>query len=180
MMRYFLVSSIILLFTSCAATSGLKQNVYAPSTDNRLWTDELRNNETLNSYQVSIQVRGNEITGTCMLKKSEDGWRGTLVNTFGIKAFDFIVTPQKCELLHTIALLDKWYIRRTIAGDLHFLFEADNPEASFQKKTVRSVEQGGILMVRWKKKNITRIQDDKLILQNQKRKIVYFLNKTPE
>jgi hypothetical protein len=176
-MKYFLVSSIIVLFASCASTSQVARNSL---TDSRLWTDELRDNEQLNRYQVSIQAKGNHITGICLLKKSDDGWRGTVVNEFGVKAFDFIVTPKKCELLHTLSLLNKWYIRQTIAGDLHFLIEIDNPDVSFQKKTVR-FEQNDLLEIRYQKsKSITRYSDNRLILTNLKRNIVYSLNKIEE
>jgi hypothetical protein len=145
-----------------------------------LWTDELRDNELLNRYQVSIQVRGNHISGICMLRKSDEGWKGTLINEFSVKAFDFIVTAKKCELLHTISLLNKWYIRQTIAEDLHFLFEIDNPDVSYEKKTVRYDEPDGSFVIRYqKKKSITRLPDNRLELRNLKRKIVYSLNKIP-
>jgi len=178
MMKYFLVSCLILLLTGCATTSQTQRNVYLSPENSRLWTETLRDDEQLNRYQVSIQVGGNQITGICMLKKSDDSWRGTLINEFGVKAFDFIVTPQKCELLNTISMLNKWYIRRTIAGDLHFLFEIDNPTVSFQKKTVRSIdEQDGSLTIRYqKKKSVTRTSNNELTLNNLKRKIVYSLN----
>jgi len=178
MMKYFLVSSLILLLTGCATTSQIQRNAYLSPENSRLWTDELRDDEQLNRYQVSIQVKDNHITGICMLKKSDDSWRGTLINEFGVKAFDFIVTPKKCDLLNTIAMLNKWYIRQTIAGDLHFLFEIDNPTVSFQKKTVRSIdEQDGSLIIRYqKKKSVTRMPDNKLELRNLKRSIVYSLN----
>ena len=180
MMKYFLVSSLFLLFTGCATTSGINRTAYGLSASNRLWTEELRDIENINRYQVSIQVRGNNITGMCMLKKSDEGWRGTLINEFGVKAFDFIVTSTKCELLHTISMLNKWYIRRTIADDLHFLVEIDNPNVSFQTKTTR-IEQDGTLMISMKKKkSITRSTDNSLTLNNLKRKIVYSLNKIPE
>jgi len=134
----------------------------------------------MNRYQVNIQVKGNTITGICMLQKSDEGWRGTLINEFGVRVFNFIVTPQKCELLNTIAMMNKWYIRRTIAGDLHFLFEIDNPDVSFQTKTMRR-EQDGVLTVSMKKKkSITRNPDNSLTLNNLKRKIVYSLNKIPQ
>jgi len=181
MMKYFLVSSVFVLFTSCATTSELQRNAYELSANSRLWTDDLRDDEQLNRYQVSIQAKGNHITGICMLKKSDEGWRGTLVNEFGFKAFDFIIMPKKCELLNTISLLNKWYIRQTIAGDLHFLFEIDNPGVSFQRKTVRTVAQDGSLTIRFqKKKSIVRMPDNRIEMRNLKRKIVYLLNNIPE
>ena len=177
-MKYFPVSALILLLTGCASTAEVQRNVYTSPVNSRLWTDELRNDEQLNRYQVSIQVSGNHITGICYLKKSDDAWQGTLMNEFGVKAFDFIVTPKKCELLHTVSFLNKWYIRRTIAADLYFLFEIDNPDVSFQKKTVRSMDdRDGSLTIRYqKKKSVTRMPDNKLELRNIKRSIVYSLN----
>jgi hypothetical protein len=146
----------------------------------RLWTETLRDDTNTNRYQASIQVRGNTITGICMLKKSDEGWRGTLINEFGVKAFDFIVTPAKCELLNTIAMMNKWYIRRTIAGDLYFLFEVDNPDVSFQTKTTRIEQDGALVISLKKKKSVTRNPDNSLTLHNLKRKIVYTLNKIQE
>jgi hypothetical protein len=170
----------MLLLVSCASTSKVKQTDYALPTMSRLWTETLRDDANINRYQASIQVRGNTITGICMLKKSDEGWRGTLINEFGVKAFDFIVTPAKCELLNTIAMMNKWYIRRTIADDLHFLFEIDNPGVSFQPKTTR-IEQNGALVIAWKKKkSITRRPDNNITLQNLKRKIVYSIDKIQE
>ena len=177
MMKYFLVSSLIVLFTACATTTAVNRNTYASPTDSRLWTEALRDNENINRYQADIQVKGNHITGICMLKKSEEGWRGTLINEFGVKAFDFIVTPKKCTLLNTIAMMNKWYIRNTIAGDLHFLFETDNPDASFQTKTTRYEQDGALVVTLKKKKTIIRQSDNSLTLNNQQRKIIYSLNK---
>ena len=180
MMKYFLVSSLILLFTGCAATSEVQRTAYLSPVSSRLWTDALRDSTNINRYQASIQVRGNTITGICMLKKSDEGWRGTLVNEFGVKAFDFIVTPTKCKLLNTIAIMNKWYIRQTIAGDLHFLFEIDNPDVSFQTKTTRNEQHGALVIALKNRKSITRSPDNSVTLQNLKRKIVYSLNKLPE
>ena len=177
MMKYLLVSSLVLLLTSCATTSQVSQTAHTSLENSRLWTDELRDNETINRYQASIQVRGNHISGMCMLKKSEESWRGTLMNEFGVKAFDFIVTTQQCKLLNMISMLNKWYIRQTIADDLHFLFEIDNPDAAFQQQTTRVLQPDGTLTVAFKrKKSITRNADNSLILNNLKRKIVYSLN----
>ena len=177
MMKYLFASSLILLLVSCATTSTAIRNVDALPADIRLWSADLRDNEQLNRYQVDIQVRGNHITGLCMLKKNDEGWRGTVINEFGVKAFDFIVTTQQCKLLNMISMLNKWYIRQTIADDLHFLFEIDNPEAAFQQQTTRVLQPDGTLTVAFKrKKSITRNADNSLILNNLKQKIVYFLN----
>ena len=66
------------------------------------------------------------ISGICLMQREEQKVVGTVVNEFGIKAFDFEVdaNARKVKLLNTIAFLNKWYIRRTIASDLKFLFFA--------------------------------------------------------
>jgi hypothetical protein len=145
-----------------------------------LWTDVLRSEEALNRYQVSIKVKNNTITGMCLLKKAADGWRGSLVNEFGAKAFDFIVTGKKAKLVHTIPMMDKWYIRKTIASDLHFLFEADNPEASFQKRTVRTMENETLRVDYKQKKSIERMPDGSLMMKNLKYNIEYSLKRVEE
>jgi hypothetical protein len=177
----FIVGTIlILLFTGCATTAEINRTTYTSPANNRLWTSALRDSEEINRYQVNIQVKGNNITGMCMLKKSDEGWRGTLINEFGVKAFDFIITPKKCKLLNTIAMMNKWYIRNTIADDLHFLFEIDNPTVSFQSKTTRIEQDGTLIIALKKKKSITLSTDNSLTLYNLKRKIVYSLNKIPQ
>jgi hypothetical protein len=177
----FLVSGAFLLLAGCATPSGVKRNAAnAPVTEARVWTDALRSEELKNSYQVKIQVKDKLVSGICLLKKSEDGWRGTLINEFGAKAFDFAVTSRKCELLNTISFMDKWYIRKTVASDLYYLFEIDNPEASFQKKTVR-YEQGRTLVVDYgKKKSVIRSPDGALTMKNLRYNIIYSLQKIEE
>ncbi|MDR3268748.1 MAG: hypothetical protein LBT83_06745 [Tannerella sp.] len=185
MMKYFLVSSVLFLLASCAASSGaVRRNATGmqPS-DARVWTEDLRSDDRKNSYQVKIRVQDKQITGICLLKKSEDGWRGTLINEFGAKAFDFVISQRKCELLNTISFMDKWYIRKTIAADLYFLFEIDNPDASFQKHTVRTVryDQAHALVVDYgKKKSVTRSPDGILTMKNRTHSLFYSFEKMEE
>ena len=70
-------------------------------------------------YQLTMQVRGHEITGICMMNKSADhGIMGTVISEFGMKAFDFIYDNGKVQLLNIVAFLDKWYIRKVLKKDL--------------------------------------------------------------
>jgi len=180
-MKYFLVSITLFVWISCATSSGVQRNTASllPA-DTRVWTEDLRSDDRKNSYQVNIQAGDKRISGICLLKKSDDGWRGALMNEFGAKAFDFIIAQQKCELRNTVSFMDKWYIRKTVAADLYYLFEIDNPEASFQKKTLR-YEQAQTLVVSYgKKKSITRSPDGILTMKNLKRGIFYSLEKMEE
>jgi hypothetical protein len=171
-----------LLLAGCATPSGVKRRgkTAAPPMEMRVWTGDLRSEDRKNSYQVNIRVKETPVSGICILKKSDDGWRGTLMSEFGAKVFDFVISERKCTLLNVIPRMDKWYIRKTIAADLYFLFAADNPDVSFQRKTVRH-EQDGTLFVNYgKKKSITRSPDGTLTMQNLAHHIFYSLRKTAE
>ena len=49
-------------------------------------------------YTFFMQARGQEITGICMVSQSPDGQTtGTIVNEFGVKAFDFIISKGKLK-----------------------------------------------------------------------------------
>jgi hypothetical protein len=177
MMKYFLISGLLCLITSCSTTSTAQRGrTNLPEANARIWTKTLRSEDRINSYRVEIKMKDKQISGICLLKKVGDEWRGSLVNELGAKAFDFTVTSQKCELKNVVSLMDKWYIRKTVASDLYCLFEVDNPEASFRKKTVR--RERDALTVRFgRKKVITRLSDETLTMQNLARNIAYSLTR---
>ncbi len=101
------------------------------------------------------------------------------MNEFGFKAFDFWTTNSRCELQDVQSMLDKWYIRRTIASDLHFLIECDHPQAPFAGKIVR-YEQNNILVVSHGKKELTVLPDGTLRLVNRRHHLTYELRKLTE
>ena len=88
-----------------------------------------------------------------MLKFINEEWRGSVINEFGIKAFDFIFHENKCRLKNTVSFLDKWFIRKTIESDLTYLF--NNQENGKGKH----IETNG----------------NEIILINEKRNIKYHL-----
>ena len=89
-------------------------------------------------YQLRMQVRGHDITGICMMDKSaDDGIVGTVVNEFGMKAFDFIYDNKKVQLLNIVAFLDKWYIRKVLRKDLAFILSQMEQGVDFEKKPRR-------------------------------------------
>jgi hypothetical protein len=108
-----LISLCLLLCLSC---SSLRQTGNNTPMANLLHTGQI------SKYQVRIHTPHAEITGILILKHTNQEWRGSLMNEFGIKAFDFIASPENCRLQNTASFLDKWYIRKTIEGDLAFLF----------------------------------------------------------
>jgi hypothetical protein len=94
-----------------------------------------------------------ELTGILIVKHVDGEWRGSLINEFGIKAFDFIAGKQRCRLLNTVSLLNKWYIRRTIESDLSFLFRAAQGGEAVKGKSLIS-QAGGAFRLRNERRNV--------------------------
>lgn len=91
---------------------------------------------------VRIDTGKAQLTGICMMRAEGDSVLGSMVNEFGIKAFDFIAdrTKGKVRLFNIVSFLDKWYIRRTVAADLAYLLTARIGDES--KKYSLSVDAG--------------------------------------
>jgi len=180
-MKYILFCLLSALLVGCASTSPatIGRTATAKQSESVVWTQELRSDDLANRYSVKLKTPDNTISGICILKKSGEEWRGTLINEMGAKAFDFIVRDDKCELLNVISMMDKWYVRKTIASDLYYLFNVDNPQASFHK-TLECFEQDGNLVVNNKKKQIVVEQDGSVMLINNRHNLQYELRRIAE
>ena len=179
-MKHILLSFLTVLLVGCSTvTPAIKRSTTAITSESIVWTQSFRSDTEKNSYHATIKIPDNSITGLCFMKKSGDEWRGTFMNEMGAKAFDFIITNDKCELLNVISLMDKWYIKKTIAADLNYLFNVDNPDASFYKKIER-FEQDGNLFINYKKKQIIVEPDGAILLINNRHKLQYQLRKMVE
>jgi len=143
-----------------------------------VWTADLRSDYQKNSYHFILRSPMNSVSGICFLKKKDNEWRGTLINEMGAKIFDFIVTDTKCELFDVISVMNKPYITKTVASDLHFLFNVDNPNAPFQKRLNR-YEQHEMKVVNYRQKQIS-VKSDSILLINRSHKLFYGLNKILE
>jgi hypothetical protein len=75
-------------------------------------------------YNMSIQRKEMNITGICMMRRTGNDIIGSVVNEFGIKAFDFDynIDKKKVKLNNVVGFINKWYIRKIIKGDLKYLF----------------------------------------------------------
>ena len=176
-MKYLLCFIVSVLLIGCASvTPTVKRDSTAIKSESIVWKPEFRSDSLSNRYSVILKTPDNSITGICVLKKSGEEWRGTLINEMGAKAFNFIVTDEKCELLDVISMMDKWYIKKTVAADLYYLFNVDNPKASFHKKLER-FEQDGNLVVNNKKKQILVEFDGSVLLMNNRHNLQYELRK---
>ena len=68
-------------------------------------------------YTFFMQARGQEITGICMVSQSPDGQTtGTIVNEFGVKAFDFMIDNGKVKIINVIKPLRRITFREN--GDI--------------------------------------------------------------
>jgi hypothetical protein len=168
------------LLAGCIAVSpAVKRTVTAKKTDAPVWTGNIRSDSVKNSYRVTLTTPDNRITGLCILKKTGEEWRGTLVNEMGAKAFDFIVADDKCELFNVIPAMDKRYVKKTVAADLYYLFNVDNPQSVFHKQLER-FEQNDSLVVNYRKKQLLVMPDGLILLMNNRRNLRYELKKIVE
>jgi hypothetical protein len=81
--------------------------------------------DTLNvrKFKTRINFKTTEMTGILIIKKLNDNiMAGSFINEFGIKGFDFTINANHARLGYIFTKLNKWYIRRTLETDLHFMF----------------------------------------------------------
>lgn len=98
-------------------------------------------------YTFLMQARGQEITGICMVSQSPDGQTaGTIVNEFGVKAFDFIIDSGKVKIFNVIKPLDRWYIRKVLRKDFGFAFQhiRQGKDLTIGKRRITFRENGDI------------------------------------
>lgn len=82
-------------------------------------------NETTR-YTVAIAFKKASFSGICVVRRMGGTIAGSVVNEFGIRAFDFkmSVDRRRVKLLNVMKPLDKCLIRKAIAHDLKRLFRA--------------------------------------------------------
>ena len=63
---------------------------------------------------------------------------GSIVNEFGIKAFDFVYDKKKnkAKLKNVIEMLDRWYIKKVVAADLSVLIRKHNKPRHLRKRSL--------------------------------------------
>ena len=110
-------------------------------------------------YTVTIGWKQARISGICIMKSLGGEIVGSLVNEFGIRAFDFRYDPRRevLKIENPIGFLDRWYIRKGLRSDLRILFRAADG--------VLPCERGG--------RRIERLDDGSLQLENRRRGLSY-------
>ena len=71
--------------------------------------------EASREYNLLMQMKGQEMTSICVMELS-DGQDivGTVMNEFGVKAFDFTFDGNKAKICNVVGPLNKWYIKRVL------------------------------------------------------------------
>lgn len=89
--------------------------------------------ENVCRYTMEISYPRGEISGLCIIRKSEDGGALSVINQFGIKAFDaaYDSRRERIRLSNVIGPLDRCRIKRIIAKDLRPLFQNADTAAIF-------------------------------------------------
>jgi len=173
-MRYLLSGSLFFcLLTACAPSRNMVAGeLMRPTT---FWESELRDPVLKNDFRILLTTPKAEITGILIAKQMNGAWRGTLINEFGLKVFDFVSTPKKCELMNVISFLDKWYIKKLIASDIQFIMEIDNPDYSAGTRAQWLWIEETLSVNYRDKKELRRFSDGKVEYKNNKRALSYTL-----
>ncbi|MDR2499385.1 MAG: hypothetical protein LBD28_08090 [Tannerellaceae bacterium] len=114
-------------------------------------------------YRIEINSEKGGFSGALIIRKeARSGWRGSLVNEFGVKAFD-IISPDRytCKLQNVMPFISKWYIRSTITDDFRYLLWDGN----------EGVRRSG--------KQIDKLPNGTIVLTNTRRHIEYILHPLP-
>jgi hypothetical protein len=131
------------------------------------------------TLRVEIQAKDNSFSGLCILKRFDNEMKGSVINEFGVKAFDFVVNDETCRLLDVNQMLDKKYIKKAVEEDLYFLFEADNENVPAYREVER-FEQDDILIINYKKKQIEKKPNGTITLSNLKYGVKYTFRRVAE
>lgn len=101
-------------------------------------------------YHIKIDARGNEITGLCIMNVyTDNSIKGTIINEFGTKIFDFSYSSKKkAKIENVIAPINKWYIRRVLKGDIAFILSNLRQSSDVvEKKRSFTVQPNGDISV---------------------------------
>jgi hypothetical protein len=137
---------------------------------------KMANPVAINRFKLTVTTEKANITGIMPVKFMDGVWKGSLINEFGVKVFDFVSTPKKCRLINVISFIDRWYIRKMIADDLQLLLEIDKPAYKAYRQAKRDIRRD-TLKITHKSSVIRRFPDNNIRLENQKRGVVYQFSK---
>lgn len=118
-----------------------------------LWGGMVQAQE-LQHYAIDISLpKGGHLSGVCIIHMEGGNGVMSVINEFGIKAFDAVYTGEKdrVKLENVIPPLNRWYVRKVIAKDMSFLF---NPGKKLSRRRSLSREADGSIVLSNKRFNI--------------------------
>ncbi len=120
MKNSLLISILVLLLSSC--NRFICESRPGEVNDKTQSDLSLFASSDVKKFQTYMKFRKAEMTGILIIKKMNDSVvAGSFINEFGIKGFDFNLYPSKVKFSYMFRKLDKWYIRKSLGQDLHFL-----------------------------------------------------------
>ena len=173
-MRFLLSVSIV--FCLIAGCSPKVAPTGSRNSDIHFWQPQLRDSVQLNKYRMAISKDNMNISGIWIVKYVDDSWRGTMVNEFGLKMFDFTSTASACKLINVVAIIDKWHIKKTIARDVQFMLEIDHQAFKAGQKADRR-RSNDTLTISYKNKMLQRFTTGEMMMHNKKHNLMYSFKK---
>ena len=120
----------------------------------------------IRQYDLLLEVGTQQLSGICMMKmKSPTEIIGTVINEFGLTAFDFEYNGKKTKLSNLPPFLDKWYIRKVLQADMSFFFShlLDHKNATKISRQITFSPDGEISLINFRFKihyTFTPIKDE--------------------
>jgi hypothetical protein len=177
-MRY--LSFISLFFGLLTACSSPEKIAKSEEPAISFWTSELMDNVNKNDFRLLLSTPQANITGVFIVKQVDGEWRGTIINEFGLKILDFVSTPKEGKVMNVIPFIDKWYIKKTLAADIQFMMEIDNPAYRLGAKASRHWDKDTLVVNYKKEKELQRFPNGEIQYTNHKRALTYSLKKIYE
>lgn len=175
-MRYLISNGLILL---CCIFSMFGQEM---NNSAKIWDDSTMSKISSNKYRTNINTKQIDFSGITVIAHKDGIIKGTVINEFGIKSFDFELTDKRCKLFNVIAFLDNFFIKKTIESDIFFLFNIDNQ--NFKKRKNSNVScSDSTLTIAYKKnrknpmKEVIRYSNGEIVYKNNKRSLKYTFKK---
>ena len=128
--------------------------------------EEVLDTAEIRQYNLLLQAGPHQISGICVMKMiSPTEVIGTVINEFGLTAFDFVYNGKKTKLSNLPPFLDKWYIRKVLQADMSFFFSnlPKQKDASKPSRQITFSPDGEINMTNFRfkiKYTFTPIKDE--------------------
>lgn len=113
----------------------------------------------LQRYVFQIETKKGGVSGILLANYNGDIINGSMMNEFAVSAVDFnySIPKEKIKLIRVISFLNRWYIKRVLAGDLTYCLH-ELYGIPYKKRHSYLVEhQGNALSITNKKHNINYI-----------------------